>query len=64
MFLDEVCSLKDTELDDPMPTGKRQRTKRWIISRILQHEAHTRGQIMILIRKAGWEKGDLWEQNT
>lgn len=65
LFVDYVCSLKDSQLDDEVIThGGRKRTKRWIISRMLQHEAHTRGQIMMLIRKAGWEKGDLWEQRS
>jgi uncharacterized damage-inducible protein DinB len=64
LFLDYVCTLKDSDLDDVITWKNKQYTKRWVISRMLQHEAHTRGQIMMLIRKAGWEKGDLWEQRS
>lgn len=60
MFLDYVSSLKDSELEDVIirkfkDTEKRY-TKKWIIYHILEHEAHTRGQIFMLIRKAGWNK--------
>lgn len=31
-------------------------TKKWIVYHILEHEAHHRGQMFMLIRKAGWNK--------
>lgn len=60
MFLDYIAALKDSELEDII-TRKRGETerkfsKKWIIYHILEHEAHTRGQIFMLIRKAGWNK--------
>jgi uncharacterized damage-inducible protein DinB len=60
MFLDHISSLIDSELDDVIirkfkDTEKRY-TKKWIIYHILEHEAHTRGQIFMLIRKVGWNK--------
>ena len=59
-FLDYVSSLKDSELEEII-TRKRgdvikTYTKKWIIYHIIEHEAHTRGQIFMLIRKAGWKK--------
>jgi uncharacterized damage-inducible protein DinB len=59
-FLEYVSSLKDPDLEDII-TRKRgdvikTYTKKWIIYHILEHEAHTRGQIFMLIRKAGWKK--------
>lgn len=60
MFLDPVSSLKDSELDDVIirkfKDKERRYTKKWIIYHILEHEAHTRGQIFMLIRKAGWNE--------
>lgn len=60
MFLDYVSSMKDSDLDDII-TRKRgdeekKYTKKWIIYNLMQHEAHTRGQMFMLIRKAGWNK--------
>ena len=59
-FLEYVSSLKDSDLEEII-TRKRGDTvksysKKWIIYHILEHEAHTRGQIFLLIRKAGWNK--------
>jgi uncharacterized damage-inducible protein DinB len=60
MFLDHVSSLKDSELNDVIvrkfKDTERRYTKKWIIYHILEHEAHTRGQTFMLIRKAGWNK--------
>lgn len=58
MFLDYVSSLNDSELEDIILRKRgeveRKYSKKWIIYHILEHEAHTRGQIFMLIRKAGW----------
>ncbi|HEY3251275.1 MAG TPA: DinB family protein [Ignavibacteria bacterium] len=60
MFLDFISTIKDSELEDIIThTGihrERRHSKKCIIYNILTHEAHTRGQIFMLIRKAGWNK--------
>jgi len=60
LFLDYVSAVKDSELEDIIHAKRgtlvRKYTKKWIIYHILEHEAHTRGQIFMLIRKAGWNK--------
>ncbi len=60
MFLDYIAALKDSELEDIITRKRgeieRKYSKKWIIYHILEHEAHTRGQIFMLIRKAGWNK--------
>jgi uncharacterized damage-inducible protein DinB len=60
LFLDYVSAIKDSELEDVIvfKRGDKERkyTKKWIIYHILEHEAHTRGQMFMLIRKAGWNK--------
>jgi len=59
-FLDHVSMLHDNELEEVITRKGRTRefklTKKWIIYHILEHEAHHRGQIFMLIRKAGWNK--------
>lgn len=60
MFLDYISTLKDSDLEDIITRKRgeieRKYSKKWIIYHILEHEAHTRGQIFMLIRKAGWNK--------
>lgn len=60
LFLDFVSSIKDSELEEVIviKRGDKERKyiKKWIIYHILEHEAHTRGQMFMLIRKAGWKK--------
>ena len=59
-FLDYISSLKDTELEDIITrhgiNSEKKYSKRWIIYHIIELEAHTRGKIFMLIRKAGWNK--------
>jgi uncharacterized damage-inducible protein DinB len=59
-FLDYVSSLKDSDLEEKVimkrKSGDIEFTKKWIIYHILEHEAHTRGQMFMLIRIAGWNK--------
>ncbi len=59
-FLDYVSSLKDSDLEEIIEfkgsRGVRKFSKKWIIYHILEHEAHHRGQMFMLIRKAGWNK--------
>ena len=60
MFTDEVASLNDEDLDMIVKTKHGSKitgnSKRTIINRMIDHEAHTRGQMFLLIRKAGWGK--------
>lgn len=59
-FLDYVSSLKDANLEETITSqddrGEFTQSKKWIIYHILEHEAHHRGQMFMLIRKAGWNK--------
>ena len=60
LFIDYISALNDSDLEDTVTvkrqSGERQITKKWIIYHIIEHEAHTRGQMFMLIRKAGWNK--------
>jgi uncharacterized damage-inducible protein DinB len=59
-FLDYVSTLKDSDLEEEVSvqrkSGEKRFKKKWIIYHILEHEAHHRGQMFLLIRKAGWNK--------
>jgi uncharacterized damage-inducible protein DinB len=59
-FLDYVSSLKESDLEEVIvwkgARGERKFSRKWIIYHILEHEAHHRGQMFLLIRKAGWNK--------
>lgn len=59
-FLDYVSELKDNQLEEEVilkrKKGDIKFSRKWIIYHILEHEAHTRGQMFMLIRKAGWNK--------
>jgi uncharacterized damage-inducible protein DinB len=61
MLLDHISTINDPELEDVLTwkgyNGKeRSASKKWIIYHVLEHEPHTRGQMFMLIRKAGWKK--------
>ena len=60
IFLDYVSSLCDSDLNENVITKRRNGdviiSKKWIIYHIIEHEAHTRGQMFMLIRMAGWNK--------
>jgi len=59
-FLEYISTLDDTELEREVTiqrkSGERKIKKKWIIYHIIEHEAHHRGQMFMLIRKAGWNK--------
>ena len=59
-FLNYVSTLSDSDLEEIIIQKGRTKdyeiSKKWIIYHILEHEAHHRGQIFMLIRKAGWNK--------
>ena len=59
-FIDYISKMKDSQLEDEvLLKGKTKETtlqKKWIIYHLLEHEAHHRGQMFMLIRKAGWSK--------
>ncbi len=51
-----VRTLTDENLDDVILRGKDKMTKKWIIYHLIEHEAHTRGQMFLLMRKGGLKK--------
>ncbi len=59
-FIDYVSGMEDAELEEEVSIkgdkSGRKITKKWIIYHILEHEAHHRGQMFMLIRQAGWSK--------
>lgn len=59
-FLDYISTLDDKELNTELTmrwgSGDKSIPRKWIIYHILEHEAHHRGQMFLLIRKAGWNK--------
>jgi uncharacterized damage-inducible protein DinB len=58
-FLEYISSLNDSDLDATVvikrKSGDVSLSKKWIIYHIIEHEAHHRGQMFLLIRKAGWK---------
>jgi uncharacterized damage-inducible protein DinB len=61
-LLNYIDTLSDSNLEETITvkrkTGERTYTKKWIIYHLIEHEAHTRGQMFLLIRMAGFkEKG-------
>ncbi len=60
LFLNYISTIDDSGLEDIIihkrRDGEEKLTKKWIIYHIIEHEAHTRGQMFMLIRKAGWKK--------
>jgi uncharacterized damage-inducible protein DinB len=59
-FLDYVSTLSDEDLESDVTikrkSGDRKFKKKWIIYHLIEHEAHHRGQMFLLIRKTGWNK--------
>ncbi len=59
-FIDYILTLDDEELENEVTiqrkSGERKFKKKWIIYHIIEHEAHHRGQMFMMIRKAGWNK--------
>lgn len=55
-----ILSLDDENLEDKVlmkwKRGEEQLSKKWIIYHLIEHEAHHRGQMFMLIRKAGFKK--------
>ena len=55
-----MSSLKDSDLDgfvvQQRKDGEHKILRKWIIYHLIEHEAHHRGQMMLLIRKAGFKK--------
>lgn len=52
--------MKDIELEgivvQKWEGGEEKIPKKWIIYHLIEHEAHHRGQMMMLIRKAGFRE--------
>ena len=59
-FIDYVSGMEDSQLEEEVSIkgdkSGRKMKKKWIIYHILEHEAHHRGQMFMLIRQAGWKK--------
>lgn len=58
---DYLGKMKDEDLEIKLkikrsPTHEVEITKKWIIYHLIEHEAHTRGQMFLLIRMAGFKK--------
>ena len=55
-----LFSIKDSDLDEfvvqQRKDGEHKILRKWIIYHLIEHEAHHRGQMMLLIRKAGFKK--------
>ena len=60
IVLDYINTLKDEQLEEKVVMkwsgGEKELTRKWIIYHLIEHEAHHRGQMFMLIRKAGWKK--------
>jgi len=59
-LLDYMATMKDSELDEMVTfksgSGERTFSKKWIIYHLIEHEAHHRGQMFMLMRMAGMNK--------
>lgn len=59
-FFDYISGMEDKNLEETITRKSNDReiqiSKKWIIYHIIEHEAHHRGQMFMLIRKAGWNK--------
>ena len=55
-----IFTMEDIELEEIIVQkwegGEENISKKWIIYHLIEHEAHHRGQMMLLIRKAGFRK--------
>jgi uncharacterized damage-inducible protein DinB len=51
-----IKTLSDDNLEEVIVRGKDKMTKKWIIYHLIEHEAHTRGQMFLLLRKGGLKK--------
>lgn len=58
-FLDYISTLNDSDLEETVvikrKSGDVSLSKKWIIYHIIEHEAHHRGQMFLLIRRGGWK---------
>ena len=60
MVIDYIKGMSDEDLEETITRkhGDHEHsfTKKWIIYHLIEHEAHHRGQMFMLIRMAGWNK--------
>jgi uncharacterized damage-inducible protein DinB len=60
MVIDYLNTMTDDDLETEVSRkwtgGEKKFTKKWIIYHLIEHEAHHRGQMFMLIRMAGWNK--------
>ena len=56
---DYLLSMSDEQLEDKVTRKRGEKvntfSKKWIIYHLIEHEAHTRGQMFMLIRMAGFK---------
>lgn len=59
-LFDYMSTMKDSELEETVSfksgAGEKSFSKKWIIYHLIEHEAHHRGQMFMLIRMAGMNK--------
>lgn len=60
-LIEYISSMNDEDLELKVKITRRtgedfELTKKWIVYHLIEHEAHTRGQIFMLIRMAGFKK--------
>ncbi|MFZ1321755.1 MAG: DinB family protein [Ignavibacteria bacterium] len=59
-LLDYMATMKDSDLEKMVSfktgSGEKSFSKKWIIYHLIEHEAHHRGQIFMLMRMAGMNK--------
>lgn len=59
-LIDYLSGMKDSELEGMVSfdggSGKKEFSKKWIIYHLIEHEAHHRGQIFMLMRMHGMNK--------
>jgi len=63
VLISYIDTLEDENLDEKITvkrkSGETEITKKWIIYHLIEHEAHTRGQMFLLMRMAGFkQKGE------
>lgn len=61
MLIDYIRNMTDEDLEIKLkrkrsPTVEVEIPKKWIIYHLIEHEAHTRGQMFLLMRLAGFKK--------
>lgn len=63
LFMDLFDNITDSDIEGEVEIkrskGKKFISKKWILYHILEHEAHHRGQMFLMIRKSGLKKEEV-----